>query len=390
MHDDQNLSPNDLITLINRVFHPRPEDSSLAILVDLPRSRTEDTDLWRARREIAAQWAGYTVNIKEQLGLRVELFIYRRAEANNAELPLAAWPWSEGVIPGTDEGLDPAAQASFSNIFAGHQLFMALTQLSATAPLKLAAKTHGFRAATMPGFTRSMIPALRLDYNEIHRRVTLLTALLDRSSGVELRFTVKGGPECQLTLDLRHRGAHASSGLLPEPGTAGNLPSGEAYIVPYEGEVPGDPSRSAGRLPVQFGEEVVIYKIENNRAVAVESTGPTSEEEATHLRRDPAYGNLAELGLGVLSDFGLAPLGEILLDEKLGLHIAFGRSDHFGGQVGVAQFIRPDTVIHIDRVYISALQPKVQVACVDLISPDGDAVALIRDDEYVLEGLLES
>ncbi|NCQ36008.1 hypothetical protein GW813_13240, partial [bacterium] len=38
---------------------------------------------------------------------------------------------------------------------------------------------NGFRAATMPGFLPSMVPALRLDYGEINRRVSLLKKLLD-------------------------------------------------------------------------------------------------------------------------------------------------------------------------------------------------------------------
>ena len=55
-----------------------------------------------------------------------------------------------------------------------------------------------------------------------------------------------------------------------------------------------------------------------------------------------------ELGLGVLAAFGVKPIGKVLLDEKLGLHIAFGRSEHFGGRVGPGNFSSPDAVIHID------------------------------------------
>jgi leucyl aminopeptidase (aminopeptidase T) len=165
---------------------------------------------------------------------------------------------------------------------------------------------------------------------------------------------------------------------------AGNLPSGEAYIVPYEGELEGDPSRTAGIMPVQFGSEVVRYRIEQNVAVGVISQGPKSLEEATLLKQEPAYGNLAELGLGVLSAFGIKPIGEILLDEKLGLHLAFGRSDHFGGQVGPAQFSSLDAVIHIDRVYVPETQPDVKVLSVDLQMADGSALALMRDGEYAV------
>jgi leucyl aminopeptidase (aminopeptidase T) len=235
----------------------------------------------------------------------------------------------------------------------------------------------------MPGFSAAMIPALRIDYGEVSRRVQKMKEMLDRASRADLRFAVEGGTSCELTLDLRHRTAHASDGILAANGVAGNLPSGEAYIVPYEGERPGDPSGTRGQWPVQFGDEVVTFEVENNRAVRVRGEGSAAREQAEWLAREPAYGNIAELGLGVLGDFGLAPTGEILLDEKLGLHIAFGRSDHFGGQVGAGQFTRPDAVVHIDHVYIPSLQPRIS-ASLDLIDPDGTVTAVVRESRFVL------
>jgi leucyl aminopeptidase (aminopeptidase T) len=251
--------------------------------------------------------------------------------------------------------------------------------------LKLAAEALQFRAATMPGFSRSMIPALRLDYTEINRRVHFMKDMVDKATEMDIVFEVDGKDEHRLKLDLRHRSGHASGGLFPDPGTAGNLPSGETYIVPYEGEKQGDPSRSSGEMPVQFGDDVVVYKIENNRAIEVAGGSPTALEEAKRLKEEPAYGNMAELGLGVLSDFGIEPSGSILLDEKLALHIAFGRSDHFGGQVGAKQFSKPEAVVHIDRVYLESIQPRVKVKTAKLKREDGGVVELIRDNQYVIE-----
>ena len=101
-------------------------------------------------------------------------------------------------------------------------------------------------------------------------------------------------------------------------------------------------------------------------------------QRSCEREREPAYANLAELGLGVLGDFGLEPCGEILLDEKLGLHIAFGRSDHFGGTVGPDDFSGPDAVIHLDRVYIQETQPRVNVKEVRLLGPDLDQVIVVN------------
>jgi len=235
----------------------------------------------------------------------------------------------------------------------------------------------------MPGFRADMIPALRLDYTEVNRRVEILKDLLDRAEGADFHFETPAGP-CDLHVDLRHRSGHASGGLLPNPGVAGNLPSGEAYIVPYEGELEGDPSRTAGVMPVQFGAEIVRYRIVQNKALEVLGEGPKSREEAALLTREPAYGNLAELGLGVLAAFGVKPIGEILLDEKLGLHLAFGRSDHFGGQVGPKDFSGPEAVIHIDRVYVPDTQPDVKVMAVDLSLAEGGTVALMRLGDYAI------
>ncbi len=270
-------------------------------------------------------------------------------------------------------------------MLAEHTVLLAPTEFSATAPLKLLAKRHGLRAATMPGFTAEMIPALRLDYGEVRRRVGALRDLLDRAARAEIAFEVDGGPAESLTVDLRHRTAHASDGILDRPGMAGNLPSGEAYIVPYEGEIAGDPSGTRGVMPVQLGPEVVRYAIEANRAVRATGAGAAARDEAARLAAEPAYGNLAELGLGVLAELGVEPTGEILLDEKLGLHLAFGRSDHFGGQVGPARFSRPEAVVHIDRVYLPRLQPRVRVRRADLALEDGSTVTLMWDGAYAID-----
>jgi hypothetical protein len=380
----ERMSGEELVAMIKRVFVPRPEESRLAILVDLPDAKMADDPAWQARREIALDWSRELQARATDLGLATDLVLYRNTHTNNGDLPEQAWIHEGGPLPGAFEELDPGAAVAMTQVYSDHPILLAPTKFSATAPLKMAAKHNPIRAATMPGFGAEMIPSLRLDYTEINRRVNLLRGLLDRAEGADLHFRHPGG-DSFLHLDLRHRSAHASGGLLPDPGVAANLPSGEAYIVPYEGELPGDPSRSEGELPVQFGTEVVRYRIDANKAVAVLSEGTGSEREAALLAKEPAYGNLAELGLGVLAHFGVKPIGSVLLDEKLGLHIAFGRSEHFGGQVGPSAFSTPDAVIHIDRVYVPEVMPAVQVLSMDLLLADGTRVALFRDTTYVLD-----
>ena len=379
----ERLSGEELVALVRRVFQPKADEKNIAILVDLPDAVVADNPDWTARRATALEWATLlSAHAADLGGTQTTLVLYRNAHTNNGNLPDTCWIHSGGDLPATAESLDPAQAIPFAQIFASTPIMLVPTQFSATAPLKMAAKQYPFRAATMGGFHHDMVPALRIDYTEVNRRVNYLKNVLDKASGADIVFTHPGG-EAKLHLDLRFRSAHSSSGLLPKTGAAGNLPSGEAYIVPYEGE--NEPSRTAGIMPVQFGKEVVLYRIENNKAVEVISQGEASKKEAELLVAEPAYGNIAELGLGVLAAFGIKPIGKVLLDEKLGMHIAFGRSEHFGGQVGPDAFTKPEAVIHIDRVYVPEMQPDIGVKMVDIALEEGTILPLMRNGEYVVD-----
>ena len=234
------LTGHELQLLIQRVFRPCPDDKGLLIMVDLPDSRLADNDDWRARRALAADWATKLNGECETLGLtRVTLAWFRNAGGNNADLPATAVVGETGWLPANADELDAHQQIPFTDLFARHTLVLAPTELSATAPLKVATRAGGFRAATMPGFLPTMIPALKLDYGEINRRVHILKDLCDASERCVVVTETDAGRH-ELVLDLRHRLGHASGGLFPDNGVAGNLPSGEAYIVPYEGEIEGD------------------------------------------------------------------------------------------------------------------------------------------------------
>jgi len=382
---EERLSSEELSALVQSVFSLKPQDKRLAILVDVPDAKIPDNNAWRKRRTIAYDWAEKLDKTKVALNLHsIDLIVYPNVHNNNADLPKTAY-----IIEESPETLnaDVLAQKGkpqpFEQILSDHQIVFAPTEFSTTAPLKLLAKKLGFRAATMPGFTDEMIPALRLDYGEIDRRVWAIKKELDPAVGMDIEFTVKDDKQYTIHFDLRYRSAHTSGGRFPDPGTAGNLPSGECYIVPYEGERE-EPSTSQGILPVQFEEEIVLYRIEKNKAAEVLSGGAFSDVERKKITEEPAYSNIAEIGFGVLKDFGIKPVGELLLDEKLGLHIAFGRSDHFGGAVGVKDFTSSDKVVHIDRIYIPETQGRVNVDKVTLSSSDGTPKILMQNRAYTL------
>jgi len=378
------LSQAEWLRLIRAVFPVLEQDRALGIIVDLPKRAEEDHPAWRRRRRLAAGWHAMLAPQAAQLGLQeVALFAYENVGLNNADLP-TTWLRIAAALPDTSESLSQYGELlEAEQIFCSYQLFLAPTEHSATAPLKVNGKKYGFRAATMPGFHVDMIPALRVDYEQVFQRLLLLKEKLDNAERAEIVFTVDRRRECSMVFDLRHRQATVSSGRFLKAGEVGNLPSGETYIVPYEGEKE-EPSATEGILPVQVSESLLYYTINRNRARSVAGEGEAVRQEAERLEREPAYGNMAELGFGVLADFGIAPIGEILLDEKLGFHVGFGRSDHFGGFVGAGQFSAPAQMVHLDRIYVPACQPRVSVQELALIYDDGRRERVIHQDRYTL------
>lgn len=378
----KSLKKAELVQLVESVFPRLPQDKKLAFIVDVPNAPENDKPNWRIRRKLVHDWYSELASSLHDLQLdAVNLVAYPSVDSNNADLPeygyfLSSLPPDVSADLGGDK-------TAFADLFSSHQLFIAPTQYSTTAPMKVNAKKYGFRAATMPGFSPSMIPALRIDYELVNQRCQMMKRKLDPAMAAEVIFLMDEQDEHNMYFDLRYRPGHASGGRFPDAGTAGNLPSGETYIVPYEGEK-GAPSTTNGTLPVQFGEEIVLFRIEANKATAVLSDGPKSTEQENYLRREPAYGNMAELGFGILSDFGLEPISEILLDEKLAFHIAFGRSDHFGGDTGPDKFSSPKAVVHIDYIYSPKTQSRIRISDLDLLYNDGSRKKIIKNDQYVI------
>jgi hypothetical protein len=375
------LTHGQLRALLDSVFALQPAERWLTLLVDLPDERAPDEAAWQDRRRIAGEWFQLLHRDRATLPFSEVVFCtYRNVGSNNNDLPPEA---TIARSPAEYARLPEGESLSFRDNHQASSVVLAPTQFSATAPLKLLARQYGFRGATLPGFSRAMIPVLGLDYERVNARVLEFKERMDRAEGVAVALEADGLQYASY-FDLRFRTGHASGGLMRAPGMVGNLPSGEAYIVPYEGEQEHEPSRTAGELPVQFGDEIVIYRIEQNTAVTVLGAGPRAAEERARLEEEPAYGNMAEVGIGVLGEWGVQAVGSTLLDEKLGLHIAFGRSDHFGGITGPDAFRDHDRVVHIDRVYVPSTQPRVHVREVTFVYPGGARETILRDGRYTV------
>lgn len=372
----KNLTKTELEKLIKTVFALSKDDRHLAFFMDLPNDKVKDSDDWADTRKITYEWFDM-LNAKSLDLEGIEFYAYENVGSHNNDLPEVIYKIEKPTEKLSVETIKKYGEAFYhTDVLKKADVVIAPTFFSCTAPLKVMAKKYDFRAATMPGFKRDMIPALGLDYDKVALKVNVFTEKLDKAQGFKLSLEAKG-KRYDSYFDLRYRKPHASTGLIREKMMAANLPSGEAYIVPYEGERENEQSKTKGELPVQFGKEIVLFKIENNRAQSVEGDGPKAAEQRELLKKEPAYGNIAEVGIGVLGEFGVKACGSVLLDEKLGVHIAFGRSEHFGGIVSPKSFNDPKNVVHQDWVYVRSVQPMIKVLEASFEYEDGEVEKLV-------------
>ncbi len=357
----------DLEKLLVDVFDPQPGEV-VTVMVDLPHGDIPDNADWKERRQMAEEWRAAFARLGSRIGFEVRpMLSYPATGANNADLPATGW------LEGEEVPLEPTLLDS--------TLVVAMTEFSPTAPLSaLAEQKEDFRAASMPGVLKRMEDsALAADYSVVARRCQ---AILEAMEGAELAdILFSTGHRCWF--DLRFREPEADDGFLPrfkEGDRIINLPSGETFEVPYEGEREGVPSWTAGTIPVMEDGELVLFHVAGNRVEIVEGDGPLAERFAELFEDDPARANIAEVAFGV-NDRAVVT-GNVLEDEKAGFHWAFGRSDHLGGVWGVDRFRDASTVVHQDIVY--AKGNPIQVRRAVIVHPDGRTVTIIQDGEYVI------
>ena len=357
----------DIAKLFRDVVNPQKSEV-ITFLVDHPHGEIKSNALWEDRRKMAEQWRDGLKGLCEEVGAVLNPIVsFPATGANNSDLP------EEAQIAGE--------QVSLREILGQSNVCFALTEYSASAPLiALTKQFPHLRAASLPGVKRSMEQtALAADYTLVAKMAQILTERLSRAESAHTVFST--GHE--FTFDLRFRQADADDGYLHADKTGLrmiNLPSGEACIVPYEGERPDEPSRTAGQLPVQMTDDVVVLNVKGNRIIGAESMTLQARPLIERLSGDPARQNIAELGLGCNPAAVIS--GSVLEDEKVGFHWAYGRSEHLGGIVGPDHFARPENVLHVDIVYARGCP--ITVKRLTLTYPDKSQEIIIEDSAYTV------
>ncbi|NLJ98236.1 MAG: aminopeptidase [Tissierellia bacterium] len=192
---------------------------------------------------------------------------------------------------------------------------------------KINAVKAGARFASMPGITEEMFMegAITADYNEVERLTLEFTELLSNAKEAKI---IKDG--YSLTMNLEGRKGIPSTGIYKNPGEAGNLPSGEAYIAPVEGTSEGEIIIDGSMVGMGILEEPVYVKVKDGKII--ELKGKNTEKVNILLENDN-NSSLGELGIGTNPAARLT--GVILEDEKIygTVHIAFGTNTSFGGTI---------------------------------------------------------
>jgi leucyl aminopeptidase (aminopeptidase T) len=241
------------------------------------------------------------------------------------------------MSPRPRDGAEPPR--SVAAALAGADVFIAPTtrSLSHTRARK-AASDGGARGATLPGVTEDMLARLMTaDFETLQRRSRAVAELLTEAD--HARFTCPRGT--QATFDLRGRTGLADDGDLTAPQAFGNLPCGEGFIAPADGEgrIVASSLASIGLAP----DDPVTLTLAEGRLT--DASGELGARFVDTLHQGGELGtNLAELGIGTNERATLT--GNVLEDEKIlgTLHVAFGASAGIGGTVSVP--------VHLDVVVL--------------------------------------
>lgn len=346
---------------ITDIFKPN-KGETFTILVDVPHDAAPDTEAWKERRDMAKQWQeGISKNFPH---VKVNpLVSYLRTPEHNSGLP-------ENCLVGSGSNT-----VSLREVLNDSDCVIAMTQHSATAPLMDLAKECQLRVGSMPTASPIMQDTgLAADYGEIQRRCAVLSGII--KPAIQAVATFSTGHQC--LFDMRGSKIQIDDGFLhPEKvGTLSNLPAGEVYFVPNE----TDNSQTCGDLPmiVRGTSDVVICKVRNNKIIKISGDyKDLAGLEKKHLQN--GWRNIAEMAIGLNPNASIT--GNILQDEKVGFHWAYGLSNHIEGSVYPKHFDIPSAAVHQDVV----CAPGCAAICTHLefVFAGGETKIVIKDGEVI-------
>ena len=347
--------PFDLYRLLDTVFKPK-KGERVAVLIDL--KNPEDVKDFRylemdgnSIQKMAHEhfYLGLKNGVMEKLGMTGgELFCYKETLGSNLDLEDKAYA-PDGTVLSFEK-----------DIYPNYDILLCISTNSATAPLTASAKIHNFRGATLHGLNEIILNSgLSVDYEEVSKRAERLRAAMSEADAIEIEFKIKG-KEYQLRIELDGQVAQKSHGICRVAPDIANLPAGEVYYVPTNGE---------GHFPMKFEDgSIGLLTVKGARVVEaefVEGNPKTIEEFDRRVKTDKATGFLGELGFGT----ELYPIANHdIQDEKAfgTFHVATGRNEHLGGDITTDKFQDKNNATHDDILFSPHKTPEIDAPTVRL------------------------
>ena len=223
------------------------------------------------------------------------------------------------------------------------------------------ASQAGARVASMPMFEPQMFypgGPMAVDYQQVAKDTKAIAELLTKAQ----KAVVRSGEGTELSFSLAGRPGQVDDGIYTTKGAWGNLPGGEAFIVPMEGTAQGPVVVPKGGSTDITEEMTLIFQGGWVREIRGGGKGGDrlrqlmqfdSDAEEHRLRR-----NLAELGIGTNPN-AKSPVNLLEAEKIKGtVHVAVGDNAHMGGQISCdlhEDFVlpQPDLILD-DKLVIEA------------------------------------
>ena len=218
---------------------------------------------------------------------------------------------------------------------------------------KLLTDSAGARYASMPLFnSRMWKTGMTSNWGELAQRTLSLKEKL--SGAISCHVRTPNGTD--MSFDLRERDFRADTGLLVNPGDCGNLPAGELYISPMEGNSKGRMVIEPGVNPSLKGQ--VVFEVTDGKVTNITGErGFISWLEST-FQKHPLTRNIAEFGIGT-NEKAKAEFEKILGT----IHVAIGDNSTIGGKTSVP--------LHMDFVF--------ENPTIDVQFADGRTLQIMKD-----------
>ncbi len=342
----------DLKKLYLDAFAPQPGEI-ITFVNDFPANAANATAEQVHRAEMTGLWRETMVELADSLGFSVKPVL-----TIDLRDPSPDGFDADGYVNG-----EPVELEEIMNGWGEKDIVIAITGPSITGMLMERLKRQPFRFASAPDVTVDF-EGFRSDYSNIPLRFEILTQKMGVAESAEMFFRF-GDMSWRCRFDLRgQRFLFNENGSARRPGEFINLPSGCANVQPYPG-IDGDPrgaSRSEGEIPAFIDDELVVYRIRENRIVEVLGENDAAAKERNHILggNDPAMAVVTKLGLGVNDEARCN--GTHVGDEKTyGMHWGYGPKKHF-----------PDTIWAEHPVDMD----------MDFVYPGGTREAIFRNSLY--------